>query len=235
MIVENHKEYLCAFSDFSDGDLSFYLHEEEENKKNWNNLQIVKDQNLNFPAFAHQIHEDGIFIVETEQPTSPVSESDALITHLNNTPIGVFSADCLPVLICSPLAVAAVHAGWKSTRINISGKTVKKMIERFGTKPEEVKVFIGPSIGTCCLEMGEEIKPSFIEADPESEAFFEKRQKWHLDLKGLNQFQITREGIPKENIKIFDECTFCQEKKFFSYRRQKQRNGSMFSFVVKKC
>ncbi|MEW6713221.1 MAG: laccase domain-containing protein, partial [Candidatus Riflebacteria bacterium] len=60
------------------------------------------------------------------------------------------------------------------------------------------------------------------------------QRKWHLDLVALNRFQLISAGLPPENVEIKHHCTFCKPDQFFSFRRQKKRNGSMFSFVVRR-
>lgn len=71
----------------------------------------------------------------------------------------VLAADCVPVLMYDPRVrvIAAVHAGWRGTVGRITAKTVERMREEFGCDPRDVIVGIGPSIGPCCFEVGEEV------------------------------------------------------------------------------
>lgn len=222
---------IACFSELADGDLAFYLMSEPQIDKIWSDLPVVKQFNLLPPAFASQVHGDRIISV-TAKTAYNQGSADSLITGLKNQPVGVFSADCLPLLIFNQNGCASVHAGWRGTRLDIARKTVETFSEKFGQSADSLKACIGPCIGQCCLEMGDEVYEEFVNADNEYAQFFVRREKWHLNLRGLNRFQLLRAGLRSENIIDQEDCTFCKKKEFFSFRRQRQRNGSMFSFVV---
>lgn len=227
------KKVTIGFSEAGDGDLSFYNMNAAVAESVWKKLEVVEDLSLELPTYANQVHRDRIIRVEPETPYFLTGEGDGLITGQANRPIGVFSADCLPLIIFSANAAAAVHAGWRSTCLNIGQKAVAEFTDGFAVSPNDLKAFIGPCIGQCCLEMGEEVFDQFVAADRQWSKFFVKREKWHLDLRGLNRWQLVQAGVTDHNIVDFDCCTFCREKEYFSFRRQRQRNGSMFSFVVR--
>lgn len=222
-----------GFSDQLDGDLSFYLHSELEANKVWKRIAVIKAHNFDRPAFAHQIHEDTILKVTRPVEVMCVGKADALITDETDLPIGVFTADCTPVLFAGNRGLGAAHAGWKGTLLNISAKTVTAMCKDYHLKPEEISAAIGPCIGQCCFEVGEEVYDAFCDKDAAYEKFFIKKDRWHLDLRALNRFQLERAGINPEKILDVDNCTYCLKEKYFSFRRQQRRNGSMFSFVVR--
>lgn len=229
-LIKEHNT-IAGFSDASDGDLSFYVMSDEKIVKTWKELPSIMDLNLPVPAFASQIHGDKI--IDLKKPADfCAGAADALITALKNQPIGVFSADCLPLLIFNDAACAAVHAGWRGTRLDIARRTVETFFQNYGQSAGSLRVYVGPCIGQCCLEMGDEVYDDFVTADKDYAQFFERRGKWHLNLRALNRFQLLRAGVKSKNIIVQNDCTFCKEKDFFSFRRQRQRNGSMFSFVV---
>ncbi len=225
---------VAGFSDAGDGDLSFYNMDEERVRPVWNRLAVVKELNLAMPTYAHQVHEDRVMLVQQSTDFFLAGKADGLITDLTDRPLGVFSADCLPLLIYSDKAIAAVHAGWRSTCLNIGLRAVEQFSRQYEVEASDLRALIGPCIGQCCLEMGDEVFQQFVEADPAWEKFFVRRGKWHLDLRGLNRWQLERAGLKASNIIDHDECTFCRQSEFFSFRRQRQRNGSMFSFVVRR-
>ena len=233
MIRVSADDNLICFSEACDGDLSFYLKDNRQAYSNWYELEPVKEFNLDNPAFVWQEHKDNIIRVDQASDLQNVKKADALFTSEKNLAVGVFSADCTPLLLWSDKAVAAVHSGWKSCLLDIGGKTVKKLKRQFNHEGDDIKVAIGPCIGSCCLEMGEEVYDAFAAADLKYKEFFTRKNKWFLDLAGLNRFQLIRAGVPEKNIQMFNDCTFCDSERFFSYRRQKRRNGSMFSFAVK--
>lgn len=80
--------------------------------------------------------------------------------------------------------------------------------------------------------MGDEVYEEFVSENADYAKFFVRRKKWHLNLRALNRFQLIRVGVKHENIKDVECCTFCHADEYYSFRRQRQRNGSMFSFIV---
>lgn len=225
---------LACFSDAQDGDLSLYLLSDEKAAELWDSLPVVKEYELSRPVYVNQIHGDEIFVVSTNESEFCSGKADSVISSIPDLPIGVFSADCVPVLFWHPSAVAATHAGWRSTYLDISGKTVEKLASEFNISPAEINVAIGPCINFCCFELGDEVYEQFIAMDSNYAKFFERRKKWHLDIASLNRYQLIRSGIKEDKIEISGKCTFCEKDEYFSFRRQKRRNGSMFSFVVRR-
>ena len=235
MKIFETQESIAVFSDRSDGDLNFYATNKAEIQNNWNYLAQKVGLSSKLPFYVNQVHQSEIVQVtsESSSPTSQI-EADGLITNQHQIAIGVFTADCCPVLISSPKVVSATHAGWKSTLKNICSKTISKYNEFFGITPGELTAFIGPCIGQCCFELGDEVYEMFISKNLEWKQFFIKKGKWHLDLRALNRFQLEKAGIPHNKIIDLNECTYCMQDKYFSYRRMKKRNGSMFSFIFLK-
>ena len=118
---------VAVFSDSSDSDLKFYADNKTETENNWRNLAKKIGLSTELPLFLDQVHQSDIVEVTSRLPfPTPQTKADGLITNLPRTTIGVFSADCCPILISSPKEVSATHAGWKSTCQNISSKTVLK-------------------------------------------------------------------------------------------------------------
>ena len=93
-------------------------------------------------------------------------ERDGLITNEPGVVLTVFSADCTPVLLHDPVhrAVGAVHAGWRGTAGGIAAKAVEAMTSAFGTRPEDIQAAIGPCIGPCCFETGEDVPAAMVKA-----------------------------------------------------------------------
>ena len=235
MKIFETKQAIAAFSDSTDGDLAFYDLTDEGKEKARLMISSKLNRELPLPVYVNQVHKNDVVQVLKNQPFPDIkTNADGLITSLENTPIGVYTADCTPLLFASDKAVAAVHAGWKSTRLNIGSKAVESFGKNYGVNPNDITVWIGPCIGQCCLEMGDEVYEQFVSVDESWSQFFKRMGKWHLNMRALNRYQLNKAGIPDNQIIDYDECTFCHGEKYFSYRRQKARNGSMFSFIVKK-
>lgn len=157
-------------------------------------------------------------------------ETDATITNVPGVMLTSLHADCIPVWLYDSAnhAAGVAHAGWRGTRADIAAKTVQRMAEEFGTRPEDVTAVIGPGISMCCFEVGREVYESFAEMLPESVDEFshdDGNGKFHMDLKGINRKLLERAGAGR--ILVTDLCTFCEEDLFFSYRRDGGITGRM--------
>ncbi|HLG21633.1 MAG TPA: peptidoglycan editing factor PgeF [Candidatus Manganitrophaceae bacterium] len=188
---------------------------------------------------SRQIHGDQIIHVteETLGGEEPPA-GDALITDLPGILLAVSTADCVPILLLDPnrKAVAAVHAGWRGTLLNISAKTALEMAARFGSDPGDLLAGIGPSIGSCCYEVGPDVWREAKERFPYGKEAISRQsnenEKATLDLANLNRLQLVEAGLDPEKIALSGLCSFCNPNLFYSYRRDKKRMGHMISGVL---
>lgn len=194
-----------------------------------NNLNLLKKYfNLNEVGYLNQIHSDIILNYDGKQ-----KDGDAIVTDRKNIGIGVFTADCVPVLIFDKKknAVAAVHSGWKGTAKCIVSKTVHYMEREYGSCIEDLIIYIGPNNRVCCYDFGEELVNKFFN-DPlyaNNNIFVNGK----LDLEKCIKLQLLKIGVSCKNINILKLCTSCsKEFEFYSYRREKEKSyGRMFSFI----
>ncbi len=181
---------------------------------------------------SHQTHDDRIALIDRPGLTREDLEGiDAMITNLRGVAIGVRTADCIPVLMYDPVhhAGAAVHCGWKSTVKRISGKTIARMAEEFGTVASDLIAVIGPGIGPDSFQVQEDVVEKFTEAGfpmneicrfdgpriPES-----MRGGYHIDLWKANEWLLKDAGIKAANISISGICTYAENDRFYSARRE---------------
>ncbi|MFZ2957836.1 MAG: polyphenol oxidase family protein [Candidatus Ozemobacteraceae bacterium] len=232
MRIIKENDLLIGFSERSDGDLWFLGMDAFAFGRAWGEICSIVGQELPKPRFVTQVHRDEILDLASAAPAGNQGEADGLITTESGVPIGVFTADCLPVLIVGKRHIAAVHAGWKSTRLDISGGAVRRLLSS-GESRSDLHGYLGPCIGSCCLELGDEVPPTFIGKDQASAAAFSHGRKWHLDLRGLNAIQLTRAGISPDALQHVHDCTRCRTDQYFSYRGDRGRHGSLFSFIVR--
>lgn len=163
--------------------------------------------------FMDQVHKDRVVHVKESSPQK-IESCDSIISNTPGLGLCVMVADCLPILMYDVQngAIGAVHAGRAGSYLNISAKTIEAMHEVFGTKAEDVKVYIGPGIHSCCYEVSKEIIEGF-------EAFSSQKDgSVYLDLLGLNKSQLQKVGVLEKNIDLWPICTSCDES-YFSYRR----------------
>lgn len=178
---------------------------------------------------ANQKHTDRILTVDASYVKDDIFDetdyiADGLITREKDVALVVFAADCVPVLMEGEGVIAAVHAGWRGTAKGIVSKAVKLM----QCPPESIKAYIGPAIGVCCYETGDEVRSAMLELmGNEAEPFFKGR---NVDLKGINRRQLELAGV--KNIEISNECTKCLHDKYWSHRYTGGERGSQCGVIV---
>jgi polyphenol oxidase len=175
-------------------------------------------------ATASQVHGDRVVdqdLREVLPPTeSQAAGADALVSE--TAAVGVRAADCVPILLCAGRKVAAVHSGWRGTRLKI----VRRAIQALKVEPQHVIAAIGPNIGRCCYEVSHELAAQFREQFG-AEAVDERR---HLDLRFCVEAALREAGVTR--IEQVPGCTSCDIASFFSHRRDKGRTGRHLAFIA---
>jgi len=182
--------------------------------------------------FATQVHGRALTSVTAgDAPaTTARREADAVVTVAAGTCVGVYVADCVPILVADARtgACAAVHAGWRGTVAGVLGEALARLVGACGARREDLRVAIGPSIGPCCFEVGPEVVAAVEEADPGARAegaIIASSPRQHVDLWILNQRQALSFGAPADAVDVARLCTSCDSARFFSYRRDHGKNG----------
>jgi len=158
-------------------------------------------------------------------------EGDAAVADRAGILLGIETADCMPVLVADPArrAVAAAHAGWRGTAAGAARAAVEALL-RGGSRAGDLVAALGPSIGACCYEVGDELREKF---GPGGDAFFHPgpRGRPHLDVRAANVAQLEAAGLPEANIHHVLDCTSCRADLYHSYRRDGPRSGRMISYI----
>jgi purine-nucleoside/S-methyl-5'-thioadenosine phosphorylase / adenosine deaminase len=158
-------------------------------------------------------------------------EGDAALAEQPGWLLGIETADCLPVLLADPRrrVVAAAHAGWRGTAAGVTRRAVEALLA-LGSSPADLLAALGPGIGACCYEVGEDVRSAF---GPGGEAWFRPgpRDRPHLDVRAANRAQLLAAGLRPEAVHDLDHCTFCRADLYHSYRREGKGAGRMISFV----
>lgn len=191
-------------------------------------------ESIDIPMFrftiADQTHSGNVTIVTEDmkgrgshERADSIPDSDGLVTNVPGICLMTMMADCVPVLFYDPVkrVIGISHAGWRGIIRKVAKNTVARMIKEFGSKPADIIVGIGPSIGPCCYEIGEDVEIAVKEAfDKTNQLLLKKgkKDKKHLDLWKANIDQLTCVGILKENIENSGICTSCSEDIYFSSR-----------------
>jgi purine-nucleoside/S-methyl-5'-thioadenosine phosphorylase / adenosine deaminase len=182
-------------------------------------------------ATLDQIHSSKVFVIK-DRFKELEQKGDALIADLKGIGVGVFTADCVPILLVDKSAsvAAAVHAGWRGTLSQITKATLIEMEKSFGITPSRICAVLGPSIGACCYEVGEDVASLFMNKSSDWERYLSRKgnSKYALDLKEANIHTMAREGV--EDIEVMEMCTKCSSE-FHSYRRDGKKVGSQLNFI----
>jgi YfiH family protein len=151
-----------------------------------------------------QVH--GTDVAEAEYPGQNCGKVDASYTRKMGLPIGVVTADCVPILLARKDggAVAAVHAGWRGTQARIL-KALWGKLGSEGEKPSEWVAAIGPAIGPCCYEVSEELVQDFQKRFGSWAGAVPSPRK--LDLAEVNQRELRELGV--KEIDVLRSCTRC--------------------------
>ncbi len=205
----------------------------DEGLKNIESLKV--DFNVNEVVYLHQIHSDNVFVFNNNAKEFIEKEGDAIVTNKENVIIGAFTADCVPVVLVDEVegVIAAIHSGWKGTFNSITKKSIEKMIQEYGTRIENIKVYIGPHIRQCCYEVSEELKERFLDKTKidENELFNGR----NLSMERCILEDLRSLKIEEDNIYTINLCTYCEEEiKLFSYRKSVGTYGRLFTFAYKK-
>ena len=167
---------------------------------------------------------------------------DGYITDEVGLPVGIKTADCVPILIEARdddenvIAVCAVHAGWRGTADKISKNAIDELM-KLGAKKENIYVAIGPCIDVCCYEVGEDFVQQIEIKLGQNYAnkFITKTEKgsYFANLKEMNVEVLLEAGVLKSNIDVCEKCTCCDDTLFYSHRRQKGIRGAHLSVIIK--
>jgi YfiH family protein len=183
------------------------------------NFLISQDLNPSNLVLANQVHGTNVKIVGNTDSGNFIDNCDGLISNDKSIMLGVFTADCMPLLITNGIIKAAIHAGWRGIHLGIIENTVEILKNKFSIISKDIDVYIGPHIRSCCYEVSRDFE----------NIFNLKLKNNRLDLSEIVFNKLKNLGV----VNIFDvnKCTFCQGRHFFSYRQNKT-SERMLSLIV---
>lgn len=182
-------------------------------------------------VFLRQVHGmQGVVVRSKNQAKKTRSfsiEGDYLITNAKHVGLGIMTADCLPIVLYDSFnrAVAVVHASWRTSVKNIVLKAVDTMTQEFGTKPEHLRVFFGPSAKVCCYEVNDDMLEHLEDFESIDRVVQRRDEKLFFDLPGFNKLLLEGIGVKSEVFQLgYNMCTVCDHT-FYSHRRQSKAAG----------
>jgi polyphenol oxidase len=200
-------------------------------------------------VYAEQVHGKEVIWLTSEDKgkgirsrESAIQAKDAFITQDTSLCIAALFADCVPLYFYDPIhqVIGLTHAGWKGTVQEIAAVTITKMRQNFASKPDDILVAIGPSIGICCFAVDEVVMNKVWELfnrdmmwkDGDKPLFQEKMNgKFMLNLQEMNRQIMIKAGILPSHIEVSQLCTSCRTDLFFSHRKENGKTGRMAAWI----
>jgi polyphenol oxidase len=187
---------------------------------------------------CYQIHSPDVITVT--DIFSPVERprADAMVTHIPGLALGILTADCVPVLLCDPVAkvIGAAHAGWRGALGGVLQNTVSAM-KNLGAHPSRIVAVLGPAIAAENYEVGPDFPAPFLALDQNHKVFFtpaEKKDHFFFDLPAFVMQVLRQEGICSIAPSLAN--TYADPTRFYSFRRATHegvgKTGSLMSAIV---
>jgi len=178
---------------------------------------------------AEQVHGVSLAVIQqARERTPPVAGCDALITNSPGIGLVIRTADCLPMFFLDPArrAIGVAHAGWRGLAAGLPLRMVAAFRHQYHSRPQDLRVAIGPAIRSCCYEVGQEFSARF---GPFVQVHGGRRT---CDLIGAAIKQLQQGGIRPARMTDSGQCTSCSSSSWFSIRRNGQQTGRLFSFIA---
>ena len=201
--------------------------------------RLKKALHIDSLIFLKQTHSAQGFLVRDdvmEDLLAHKAEGDFLITQRERTGLGVYTADCLPIVFYDTYnrAVGICHAGWPGSINSIALKTVERMQKDFSTDLDHVRIFFGPSAKVCCYEVSPEFESNLDPFDYKEKVLHRYGEQIFFDLPLFNKLQLVEFGVKKEAFHCtYNLCTICNAS-FCSNRRDKESMKRQLTVVALK-
>jgi YfiH family protein len=191
---------------------------------------------------VHQVHGREVIGIGVDRRglggplgSTALGRADAIMTATPGVAVMTLHADCLPIILADPdvPAVAAIHAGWRGTVVDVVGATVQAMTTEYGARPERMVVLLGPGMRSCCYEVGDEVVEAWrASAGIDGEVALSRGpRRWHFDLAIANRSLLAKAGIAADRIDDQSHCTHCNGDRWFSHRLQGPETGRFGAMV----
>jgi YfiH family protein len=182
-----------------------------------------------------QVHGTNVaFADKPRQPDSPYQQADIILTDRPGVSLLMRFADCVPLLLFDPAkgVVGLAHAGWMGTVRGVATVAVEAMCNLYGSKPQDLQVLIGPSIGPDHYVVGPDVVINVLQAfgTDADELMKSVNGRVYLDLWSANRLQLERAGVG--HISLSGICTACNVQEWFSHRGEKGRTGRFCALIA---
>lgn len=215
--------------------------EREAVRENYRRFCAAIGADVDSLVMTHQVHEDTIRVASRADVLPDLLDPidyrvDGLITDEPGLCLTIYYADCLPVLLYDPVkkVIAAVHSGWRGTSLGIAPQGARKMVERYGSDPQDILAAIGPGIGPCCFETHDDVPTAMEEKLGEGVRPFCRpleNGKYAVDLKGIVRWQLLGAGLREDHVSVLPLCTACHPALYWSHRKMGDQRGNQAAMI----
>ncbi|MBP7710079.1 MAG: peptidoglycan editing factor PgeF [Rickettsiales bacterium] len=190
---------------------------------------VKKNISAAYILMLNQVHGKEVVVIDSAEKiygTQGLPKADAIVTNLTNVVLGLFTADCAPILFFDEekKIIAAAHAGWRGARLGVVESTIAAMRKLGATN---IKAKIGPMIAQKSYEVSQDFFDDFLSEDLANKSFFlngAKPDKHLFNLPSYIAKKLRSSGV--EKIEISEIDTYESEEEFFSFRRSGHRGES---------
>lgn len=236
----------------------------EERNSGWPQVARALDVDLTRLVRLNQVHGAAYVVAEAPMERATLPAADIVLTDSADLALMVQVADCAPLLIADTVerpdrdgrqgrAVAAAHAGWRGLAARVPERTVSALNRERGSRAHELIAVIGPSIGGCCYEVGEDVRRQFAEAGfgaEDLDRWFSRapatssrnppmaglpqpprEEHWYFDGWQAARHQLLAAGVPNASIHCAELCTASHPAWLCSYRRDGSNAGRLAAAI----
>ena len=231
-MLSKYKNLVWGMSNKRDGSMKLSGNKfDREILKNQQKFFIKLGIDYNNVVFTDLQHGNNIKIVERKHAGQIISNTDGIITNEKKLFLTITMADCLPIYFYDhkKKIIGIAHAGWQGVKKNIVSRMVQVMIENFKSKYDDILVNVGAHIQKCHFEVNNDTAKKFKEYQ---DVIVQKRNKTFINLSRIAAVQLFDVGVPVDNVEVSQECTYCLDAKYFSYRRDKPKDlKAMIAYI----
>jgi len=202
----------------------------------------IYERDTDTVVHAHLVHGNDVARITKADNGTWIPQTDGIITNEPDCALTMNYADCTPIFLYDPIhhAIGLGHAGWQGTVKDLPGAMVRAMVQEFSSDPSHLIAGIGPCIGPCCYEVGEQVitavHDSFSDADdlfvepPMGKRPFSSGNGHHFDMPEANRRNLANAGVVK--IELSGLCTACRTDLFFSHRAEQGKTGRFGTIFI---
>lgn len=207
-----------GFSNRADGSMHRYL--EKRNREKYFSVIGIDPARV---ITADLVHGANTVAVSDEEAGTMIVKTDGLVTDTRDLFLSATAADCFLIFFYDPVknSVGIAHAGWRGLLAGVVENTVDALVKKFGAVSRDLLAGVSPGIRKCHFEISQTDKEKFREYP---DFIFEKDGKIFVDLPGIIKTKLRNENISPNHTEDSNMCTYCNEKEYFSYRRDKPKS-----------